>query len=332
MGIIKERLKPLLFHGGFPFAKITWRRFTGQHRIFILLYHKVDQQAPPLFGAVKPGVFESQIQFLKTHYEIVDLNDLKRLEFIKVPKKDMVVLTFDDGYRNNYTRAFPILKKYHVPATIFLTTNHIDTNRLLWYDKLSWILYKTVSIPDMATLVKYDIGPEITSEIKRFFTSSFSACLNILHSLIARLKTFPSKSREDLLNRLAKACKIKVWPGDGERAMLSWEEIKEMSRYGISFGSHTKSHPVLSSISASDAQKEIVESKRVIEDKIQKPVTTFAYPYGRKKDYTDNIIKILVDEGFEYACSATEGAERYPLKAPLILKRRGVAPSPYLFF
>jgi peptidoglycan/xylan/chitin deacetylase (PgdA/CDA1 family) len=333
MGIIKERLKPLLFYGGFPLAKITWRRVTGQQRIFILMYHRINQHVPPFFEVVvKPDFFERQIRFLKKHYEIVDLNDINRLEFIRASKRDIVVLTFDDGYRNNYTHAFPILKKYDVPATIFLATDYIDTNQLLYYDKLAWILYKTVSTPDIATLVKYDIAPEISGEIERFFNSTSSARFNILRSLAARLKMFPSKNREDILDRLAKVCKIKIWPGDGERAMLSWKEVKEMSEHGISFGSHTKSHPVLSSISASEAQKEIVESKRAIEEKIQKPVTIFAYPYGKKESYTDNIIKILINEGFKYACSSNVGAEQYPLKAPLMLKRKGVAPSPFLFF
>jgi peptidoglycan/xylan/chitin deacetylase (PgdA/CDA1 family) len=100
---------------------------------------------------------------------------------------------------------------------------------------------------------------------------------------------------------------------------------------GISFGSHTMSHPVLSAIPIPEARKEIVKSKRVIEEQIQKPVTTFAYPYGKNEDYSDEVTKVLIDEGFEYACTATVGYEQFPLKAPLALKRRGVPPHPHLF-
>ncbi len=80
-----------------------------------------------------------------------------------------------------------------------------------------------------------------------------------------------------------------------------------------------------------EARREIGESKRIIEEQIQKPVTTFAYPYGKKEDYTDEVTKVLFDEGFEYACTTTVGYEQFPVATPLKLKRRGVPPHPYLF-
>ncbi len=333
MGSMKNYLRPLLFYGGFAFVRIAWRRMLAIQRVFILLYHKVDYNAAPFFGvAVRPDVFEKQIRFLKRYYKIVDLADLNQLEQLdRTSPSDLIVITFDDGYRNNYRYAAPILKKYNVPATIFLATDYIGNNRLLWYDKLSWILYKVVNLPDSRRLMKFELSQEIIGEVERFFAAKSSGRVSILRFLVALLRAYLDREREEVIKRLAEACRVNTWPGDEDRPMLSWEEVREMSKYGISFGSHTASHPVLSDISVEEARREIVESKNIIEEQIQKPVTTFAYPYGKKEDYTDKVTKILIDEEFEYACTTTVGYEQFPVATPLKLKRRGVPPHPYLF-
>ncbi len=333
MGGMKNNLRPLLFYGGLPFVKIYWRRISGKCRIFILMYHRVDYEARPFFETVvPPDVFERQVRFLSRHYEIVDLKDLKMMER-GGDGKDLVILTFDDGYRDNYTYAFPVLKKYGVPATVFLATDYIGTGRLLWYDRLSWILYNGAKVPGRKDIVRGGLPDVIGERIALFHRSKpqFDAA-TILRDLAADLKPLAARTREDILDAMGDMCKVMTWPGDGDRPMLSWDEVKEMSREGISFGSHTMSHPVLSSISYSEARREITQSKRIIEDRIQKPVTTFAYPHGKSEDFTEDISAVLLKEGFEYACTTNAGAEQYPIEDPLILKRRGVAPSPYLFF
>jgi len=329
----KRKLRALAFHSGLPLWKIRYRRIMGQQKIFILMYHRIDYQAPPFFEiAINPLTFEKQVLFLRKHFNIVDLNDIDKLAFSKSSKKDTVVLTFDDGYQDNYAYAFPVLKKYRVPATIFLATNFVNTHRLLWYDKLAWILYNSGWIPDMAKLSKHDFAPEIMEKIEHFFMSSCCIRSEILRSIAKKLKPVPIKAREKILNMLAKACKIQKWPNTTERAMLSWEEVREMSVNGVSFGSHTASHPILSSISISEAKREILKSKKMIEDQIQKPVASFAYPYGGKEDFTDEVKKILIDAEFNYACTTISGPEQFPLNSPLTLKRRGVPESPYLFY
>ena len=332
MNSIRKHLLTAAFYGGLPFTKIGLRRILGRRKIFILMYHRVDFSERPFFEVVvKPEVFEKQIRFLKKYYEIIELTGLKRIEANRSVKKDIIVLTFDDGYRDNYTHAFPILKKYQVPATIFLATKYINTNRLLWYDKLSWILYMAVTIPDKKKLIGSELSLKIVREIIRFFVSDFSDRINVLRALAAILKGLSVEERKNTLHNLAKACGIKVWPGDKSRPMLSWEEVREMSAHGISFGSHTVSHPVLSAISTQEVHKEIVESKKIIEEQIEKPVVTFAYPFGKKEDYSSNVSKALEDLDFEYACSTIRGDEQLPLRDPMGLKRRGAPLHPYLF-
>lgn len=329
---IQKLLRPFLFYLGFPFLQIARRRISISRHIIILLYHKVDYNASPFFGVtVRPDVFEKQICFLKKYYNIVDFTELDRLDSNNgTTSKDVIVLTFDDGYRDNYTHAFAILKKYNVPATIFLTTDYIGSYHLLWYDRLSWILYRAAAVPTRKRLIKTGFSMEIIDNVERFFVFDSSDRIKVLRALAATLKKFMPKERENTLDRLAKVCNITTWPVKESRPMLSWEEVREMSEHGISFGSHTASHPVLSDISVEEARREIVESRNIIEEQIQKPVTTFAYPYGKKKDYTHEVTKVLFDEGFEYACTTSVGYEQFPMETPLTLKRRGVPLHPYL--
>ena len=242
-----------------------------------------------------------------------------------------MVLTSDDGYRDNFLYAFPILKKYDVPLTIFLTTDVIGTKHLLWPDKLAWILYKSASNFNRQALYRTDLPPEMIHNITKFFSANASGQAKILRTIGLHLKSYSQEELQDILNRLKKFCNITHWPPDSLRPMLSWEEVKNMSREGVSFGSHTKSHPALSKIPLDHARQEIVDSKQVIEEQIQKAVTIFAYPYGKKDDTSGSVIDLLQDEGFEYACTTEIGYEEFPLNNPLFLKRKGVPPSPYLF-
>ena len=98
MGSMKQYLRPLLFYGGVFFAKILTRRILAKYRLFILLYHKIDYKAPPFFGvAVRPDVFEKQIQFLKRHYKIIDFADLNQFEQLdRTSSSDLIIISFDD--------------------------------------------------------------------------------------------------------------------------------------------------------------------------------------------------------------------------------------------
>lgn len=330
---LKRLLRPVLFFGGFPFLKIAYRRVVSHSRIFILMYHRVDYQTAPLFEiVVPPPIFEKQINFLRQHYEIIDFSDLKEIRNRRTIERDLVVLTFDDGYRDNYTHAFPVLRKYDVPATVFLATGYIGTDKLLWYDKLAWMFHANVSIQELKNLIRGQLLPELTKDVDRFHSLQEDEQSKILRSIAARIRTLSPAARDVFINRLTEIWESRSVPSNGTRAMLNWEEVKEMSSSSISFGCHTRSHPFLSSLSEQQARREIFESKLLIESHIKKPVTVFAYPYGKAEDYRSGyIFSTLKDSGFEYACSTRRGSESFPIDHPLELRRRGVAPHPYLF-
>ena len=311
-------------------VSFIYRKYRRKSSLHVLLFHKVGPTAVPLFGeSIKSHIFERQICFLKKIYEIVSFHDLGHLNFRPKSSKDFLILTFDDGYKDNYTHAFPVLKKHRIPATVFLATDYINTGRLLWYDRLARILYTSVDRPDKNTLLRSEMPQEASFLLERFFAADSSQKVSCLRSLALQLKEIPEERREDLLVRLATVCKVKEEAGDENRAMLSWDEVMEMSRHGISFGSHTRSHPMLSRVSQHEAHREITGSRRIIEEKLGRPVTVFAYPFGKEADYSPDILRILKEEGFEYACTTTQGHEPFPLRSPLEIRRKGAPMRPF---
>ena len=240
-------------------VRITGYNLVAKRRLFIIYYHKINYDARPFFGrAIIPEIFESQIRFLKKYYEIIDFQKLADGNPTNSSKKDLVILTFDDGYRDNYLHAYPILKKYCVPATIFLVTDYIDSPHLLWHDRLAWILYNGKNLSDFKKKSINAIPHEIVTHIHNFYLAEPHKRFENLFVLATILKTLTREQLVNVLDLIANKLKVEKWPGYSDRAMLSWEEVKEMSVNGISFGSHTMSHPVLSRIDLSEANREIV--------------------------------------------------------------------------
>lgn len=300
-----------------------------RRNLFILFFHKVGPPAAPFFGeSIAPTVFDKQIAMIKNYYEIIDFSRLWEYNNGQLPAKDLVIITFDDGYKDNYLHAFPVLKKHKVPASVFLATDYIGTNRLLWHDKLSWILYNArsrVSEKSFSGIIPETIKPLV----KQFFHSNASSRITCLRLLAAFLKDFSPAEREQILEELKETFSVSHWPKAS--VMLNWDEIREMSAHGISFGSHTCSHPVLTRITLKEARKEAIESREKIESQIKKQVISFAYPYGGPLDYSPDIACMLRKEGFKYACTTISRQQSLPVEYLWNLPRKGVAASPFLF-
>jgi hypothetical protein len=217
------------------------------------------------------------------------------------------VITFDDGYKDNYIYAYPILKKYDVPATIFLATGYIDNKKVFWTTKLKYALGKT----NLEEIEVEGIG--------RYPLRSIEDRGNSLYLIIKKLKTLPEEEKCRIVDKLLTLLNVELPHHLFVDRMLSWQEIREMSEDGIDFGAHTVNHPILTNISLSEAEREIVQSKKEIEEKISKEVRHFAYPNG---EFNDDIINLVKKSGF---LSAVTTIHRLlpPLPYPYKLERIG---------
>jgi peptidoglycan/xylan/chitin deacetylase (PgdA/CDA1 family) len=259
------------------------RRKITKSQVAILMYHHVTSQE----------IFENQILYLSQKYEIISLVQLAQLinEKETLPEK-AVVITFDDGNKDNYKYAFPVLKKNKVHATIFLTTGHIDTDNLFWWDQLSYLINNTQKD-------ELNIG-----EFGKYSLRSKNDKQKVEFILTERLKKVPEQTKQEILNKIIESCEIIIPEGTGFSKILSWDEVKEMSDAGIDFGGHTVNHPILTNVPLERAKNEILVSKKMIEKEIGKQVTTFAYPNG---DYNSDMTAFIKECGFLCAVSVLPG-------------------------
>ena len=274
---------------------ISWKK-RAESSGRILYYHRVNEECDPFFPAFTTQLFEQQIRFVARHYKVITLSELlDRLEH-GAPRGSMVAITFDDGYQDNYHYAFPILRKYGLPATIFLTTGSIDNRQPLWFERLAGALKRTH---------REFVDVEIDLP-RRFWLRTQQERLQANGKIFSLLRRLPDETRrisyQDLLQRLEA-------PDDPDRnnKMLTWDQIREMRQNGIEFGGHTVTHPFLSKMSPEGAAWELSESKRRIESELQVPVEHFAYPNGREEDIAPWNKEVLRAAGYRAAVTTIWG-------------------------
>jgi peptidoglycan/xylan/chitin deacetylase (PgdA/CDA1 family) len=265
--------------------------------LIIIMYHRVGPFKD--LWSLKPidqVIFEDQINYLKNNYSIISFDSLiSSLENNKPLPRRAAIITFDDGYKDVYECAYPILKKYNLSATIFLSTGHIETGILFWTDKLRYILLKTKE-----QSFNWDYANEIQ-------LSSLADKSKAIQKIISSLKRKPNLEKEIILNDLERILNVEIPSDLANESILTWKEIIEMSLNGIDFGAHTVTHPILTSVSVGQAKFEIEKSKEDIENKIHRPVITFCYPFGQAEDYNQLLINVLKKSGFKCAVTAIDG-------------------------
>lgn len=262
--------------------------------VTILVYHGISYDKDHLNMNIPPNLFESQINYLKNNYKVISLD--KAVEIINDKKIDAnyCVITFDDGFKNNFDYALPILKKYSVNATIFVTYNSIENGYFCWSLLNNAVDKSTKTVLDLR---KFDLGSLSLSSDKEKLDA-----IRSLHIMLKQLPNEKKKEIEDYIVGDEISCK------EYDREMLNWSEIIEMIDTGlITIGAHTISHPILSKLPYRDAIYEIDGCKKNIESKIGVKVNHFAYPNGSKADFTDETINIIKMAGFKSSCTTSKG-------------------------
>jgi len=275
----------------FPFIR---RRRSG--RVLILPYHRVNDRYDPFLPALPVAVFARQMEYLATFCHCYDLEEAVARLAANDVHDDAVVVTFDDGYRDNYLQAFPILQRFGIPATIFVATDPIGSGRLLWHDQVSAALQAT-SVPALE-----GFGPLRGSIRLQTPANRREAVTAVLHTL----RELDEGERSQWVAWLLETLAVDPCP-HGTELMLTWEDIERMHQHGIEFGAHTATHPVLSRVTAARAWAEIVESKAALEEHLGVPVRGFAYPSGRRQDFTAATKRLVQDAGFTYAVTMILG-------------------------
>ncbi len=250
--------------------------------LLIIVYHRVCPSMDSYeYMAVPADVFDTHIKFLKDNFRVVTMDDGLRLVSDKGNKGVYVSINLDDGYMDNYTYAFPIFKKYDLPATVFLATDLIDRDHIFWWDKVFQIIQGSG---------KNGTGDILKDGYKASRINSF--LMNKKESEI-----------EDFLDKFKKQSRVnkKIAPNQ----MLGWSQIREMASSGITFGSHTKTHRNLCLMEDNEIHEELMDSRLKLQEKLGPEQIGFCYPYGK---YDDRLKGIVRDTGFDYARTCIKGS------------------------
>jgi peptidoglycan/xylan/chitin deacetylase (PgdA/CDA1 family) len=302
-------------------STLLLKQSTSNHCL-VLTYHRITNEVMwPDSLVVTPDQFACHVEFLRKRFRLLSAHEVAGI--IRSGKsfpKASCLITFDDGWRDNYTQAFPILRSYQAPAIIFLATDYIGTNQRFWHERLARILY---GLPHHSGVRRQLIRP-----------TDFS---NVLSRLVQTVQSFPLIAREPVVTRVVEEWKtldphalesrmeeltaITEAPTEQDSpAMLSWNEVATMAGAGIAFGSHTKSHVLLDRVRPSQMKDELVSSKAVIESKLSGPVDFIAYPNG---NYNDAVIATSQEAGYIGGFTCDIGFNPSSDR-PFLLKRKHV--------
>lgn len=315
---IKYSIKKITFL--FLYYLLFFTRIKKTNSLLVLTYHRITDE-PDLHDPLKVSManFEKQILFLKKNYNIISGGQLADAIKNNRPFPDKACLiTFDDGWRDNYTHAFPILRKYQIPAIIFISTDYIGTNKVFWHEKLCNILAKVQANPEKVSNAKDGLPVSVAERVSNIIKIPHYQRRPEINDLIEYLKKYTPKEINNFIKKLEAL--FDVVEEISQPVMLSWEQVKEMSQNNICFGSHTKSHAILTQISDDEIEEELRDSKYIIANKIGKPVFFLSYPNG---NYDKNIVKIAKKSDYLAGFTCISGIN-YSYKSLLELKRKHV--------
>ena len=271
----------------------------------ILTYHRVlpvqEVSSYPFPGMVMArDLFEAQIAYLAKSYVVLDLKEaIRQLREGQLPK-NAVVITFDDGYRDNYEFAWPILQKYNVSATFFVVTGALDQKAPFWWDVIGDSL-KHLSINKHFNKREGEQLPNWVWEKLSQLTKG-ERYQRVANDLVHSMNDVPLEERRAIQSSLERLANKES--NSMKDLTLSWGQVKEMYQSGMKFAAHSHTHAFMDELSELEAQREIEECVWTLQKQLQSPVRFFSYPRGR---YSDNLRPLLKNAGIEAAVTTNPG-------------------------
>jgi len=289
----------------------------------VLRYHSVNDD--PVWGrnyiqgslAVPPHVFDSQMSFLASRYDVVGIGHLARLIADgELVDRRLAAITFDDGYEDNYRNALPILRNHGLEAAFYVTTGSVGDSGVLWTVRLRHAVttcpHGSISLPGVGER-EVDVSTDEARE-------------RAVRLLSGMVKRSPPSDADRLLEEILEACGDSDFVPD-RRIIMNEDEIRRMRDAGMTIGAHTVNHYNLTCLENRDIAYELRESRRFLEEVTGEPVRHLAYPDGRTGRHFDGrVASVAMSEGFTSAVTSIAGpaSREYPAWS---IPRLGVVPS-----
>jgi len=290
----------------------------GRRRLTVLAYHRVVDHDDPGFDtycrnvSAAPGEFARQMDYAAEHFHPVSLDQVEAAldGGPRLPRRPLLV-TFDDGYRDNLTTALPIMRERGIPVAIFLATGFIGSGRAYPWDLAAWCFHHTRRTESSLPVIGHRSWATPKDRER------------VLGDWLETLKRRPEAERAEAVEALPECLGVSPPPGAFSGLCLSWEEVRQMAGEGVAFGAHTERHPILTRVTPDRARQEVSGSKHRLEDEVGVPVTAFAYPNGGRADVDEASVRLLDEAGFSLGFTLIPGPERAGamVDSPLALRR-----------
>lgn len=293
--------------------------------LLVLNYHRIGSSNGNPFddGVISATAdeFRCQVRYLQSHFTLPRLEDLIEIGDERlVGRGPMALVTFDDGYRDNFELAFPVLRDIGVPATFFIATSYIQEPRLPWWDHIAYIVKKS---PRQAFTIEYPARFSI--DLRQTTRSS------ALNQILSLYKQAVDVREADFLRHLEEVAGVSPDSESlGRDLFMSWENIRRMCEEGMSIGSHTHSHRILSALDTSEQRHELSWSKHILEAEIGRPIEAVAYPVGKPFAFTGLTKRLAHEVGYRIGFSYYGGFNR-PGHLDLLDLRRVTVESEHSF-
>lgn len=284
--------------------------FSKRRCIPILSLHGVGvpttaSRWAPLWTRPDVEDFEATLTLLKQHFNFVSMSDaVAMLDGSKPVEPHSIVLTLDDGYVNNFTRALPVLRRLNIPAVFFVSTGYVGTTRSFWLDRLDFAIQQ-LPLPQTIWVGKQKI--EFKPGERRELSASFRRLRLALKALYTNDVEFVAactEMAEELEAKSGRRLADVLESGDDVAAVMTWEQCREALQQGIEIGSHTVDHLRLAHVSDDMAFEQLVKSKQEIESRLGRACPHIAYPGG---SHSPRVAELAAEAGYTSAVTTRPG-------------------------
>lgn len=266
------------------------------HGLVVFNYHRIgnpqETELDRALYSASAQEFENQVRFLKRNFDVVRIADLHLV--LNDPAAQAVMITFDDGYRDNYELALPILKANGTPALFFIASGYLDDQPVSWWDEVAWMVRSSAkSEIDWQKWFSAPLPLQNEAEISR-----------AIKELLLKLKAVPEEESTRFLDELGQITETgRCDQSVIEKLWMTWDMVREMDHSGMDIGGHTVNHPVLANCDSSRQRSEIQDSKQRIETEIGHQINAFSYPVGQQDSFTDETKELLREAGYDWGFS-----------------------------
>lgn len=285
-------VRRILKHALYEPAIYLRRRFDAG-RASILYFHRFPQE--------QAADFRRQCEYLAKHYRVLSMSQLAAALSERRLPPNAAVITVDDGHRDFYTCAFPILRELGLPALMYLPTAFLD-GAWLWFDRCQYVFLN--SAVECAQWSGAGGLPGASLEL-----GTPAARQLCFEQIARRIQWLPVKERDHAVDELAELLCVRTPEQPTEEyAAMTWDQVRELARHRIEFGGHTVNHPILKTVTSEEAlEAEIAGCKRRIEQELQAPVDHFAYPSGLAEEVSQAAREMVAKTGYRTATTTVHG-------------------------